>query len=258
MTKSPPSPHCKFCGLIEDKICRTAAQSQSCPHEPSEFVESGPLAGLRRKHYRVIYADPPWTFQTHSDEGKDRSPEQHYACMTLDDIKALPVQEIAARDCVLFMWIIDTHLPQALEVISAWGFTYKTKGFNWVKLNRLPEDVRATPEVTDPSAFFTGMGFWTRANPEDCLLATCGQPKRKEDGKGVRRLVVAERREHSRKPDDVYARIEALVPGPYCELFSRSTRAGWDAMGNEIGKFKHTAAGAPELEDEDSDIAALI
>jgi N6-adenosine-specific RNA methylase IME4 len=202
----------------------------------TDRITTGPLAGLLRNGYGAIVADPPWTFQTRSDEGKDRSPEQHYECMSLDDIKALPVRDIAAKDCVLFLWVIDTHLPMALDVITAWGFTYKTKAFNWCKLNRLPENEFLVPPVNDPSAYFTGMGFWTRANPEDCLLATRGSPKRQD--KGVRRLIVSERREHSRKPDEVLARVEKLVPGPYCELFSRTPRAGWDQMGNEPTKFR--------------------
>ena len=124
----------------------------------TELIASGPFAGLRKNAYGVIYADPAWTFTTRSDKGKDRSPEQHYDCMTLDDIKALPVRDLAAKNCVLLIWVIDTHLPMALEVIEAWGFKYKTKAFNWVKTNK------------DGSPF-TGMGFWTRANPEDCLMA---------------------------------------------------------------------------------------
>lgn len=232
-------PSCQFCGLVDKSRCRTRDAAEDCPHAPVEgkgpVIRTGPLTGLKRRHYGAIYADPPWTFTTRSDKGKDRSPEQHYDCMTLADIKALPVREIAAKDCVLFMWIIDTHLAMALEVIEAWGFTYKTKAFTWAKLNRVDPDNPLA--CTDQSAFFTGMGFWTRANPEDCLLGTIGSPKRNEGGRGVRRLVVAERREHSRKPDELYERIETLVPGPYVELFSRSSRKGWDAMGNEVGKF---------------------
>ena len=195
-----------------------------------EVISSGPFEGLLRNHYRVILADPPWTFSTRSNKGKDRSPEQHYQCMTLDDIKALPVAEIAAKDCALFMWVIDTHLEMAFDVLRAWGFTYKTKGFNWVKLN------------ADGSPF-TGMGFWTRANPEDCLLATTedcllatsGSPKR--SAKDVRRLIMSPRREHSRKPDETYDSIERLVDGPYCELFGRQSRPGWHVWGNETTKF---------------------
>jgi N6-adenosine-specific RNA methylase IME4 len=232
-------PTCTFCGLVDKSRCKTPDQAEDCAHAPVEgkgpTIKTGPLAGLKRRHYKVIYADPPWTFTTRSDKGKDRSPEQHYDCMTLAEIKAMPVKELAAKDCVLLMWIIDTHVQMALDVMSAWGFTYKTKGFTWAKLNN--QDPEKPQDVTDPSAFFCGMGFWTRANPEDCLLGTIGSPKRNEGGKGVRRLIVAERREHSRKPDELYGRIETLVPGPYVELFSRSSREGWDAMGNETGKF---------------------
>lgn len=213
----------------------TPETAEDCPHAPDDGrgarIATGPLTGLRRGHYGAILADPPWTYETRSDKGKDRSPEMHYDCMTLDEIKAMPVREIAAKDCVLFLWTIDTHVQHALDVIRAWGFTYKTRAFTWAKLNR---GVGNQP-VSSPNNFFVGMGFWTRANPEDCWLATRGQPKRQSGG--VRRLLIAERREHSRKPDEIYDRIEALVPGPYCELFSRTTRAGWDQMGNEVGKF---------------------
>lgn len=230
-------PTCTICGLVDRAVCRTDQDAADCPHAPVEgrapVIGKGPFKGLRRRHYGAILADPPWTFQTRSDEGKDRSPEQHYECMTLDDIKELPVGEIAATNCVLFLWVIDTHVPQALEVIEAWGFTYKSKAFTWVKTNRHAD----TMSAEDQDAYFTGMGFWTRANPEDVLLATRGKPKRNDNGKGVRRLLVAQRREHSRKPDDIFERIETLVPGPYIELFSRESRAGWDAWGNEVGKF---------------------
>lgn len=228
-------PHCPYCGLVDKSRCRSEDEAEDCPHAPVEgkgpVIRSGPLVGLRRRHYGSILADPPWSFLTRSDKGKDRSPEQHYDCMTLDEIKALPVAEIAAKNCVLFLWTIDTHTPMALDVIKAWGFTFKTRAFVWAKLNQKGGEMPAA----DDKAWFKGMGFWTRANPEDCLLATTGQPRR--ESASVRRLLVAERREHSRKPDETYERIEALVPGPYVELFSRSHRDGWDAMGNEKGKF---------------------
>lgn len=236
-----PTP-CQFCGLIPrngENVCGSQVVADlGCEHVGSAVLTSGPFAGMRRNHYRAILADAPWTFETRADTGKDRSPEQHYDCMTLEELKALPVRDIAAKDCVLFFWVIDTHIRMALDVLDAWGFTYKTRAFHWAKLNKGGGKMLAG----DPKAFFTGMGFWSRANPEDCWLATRGQPKRRETGKGVRRLIIAERREHSRKPDDIYERIETLVEGPYAELFSRSNRPGWDAMGNERGKFSKTPA----------------
>ena len=182
----------------------------------------------RSKHYRVIYADPPWTFATYSRKGKGRSPEAHYDCMTLEDIKALPVAEWAADDAVLLLWTTDPLLEKAFDVIRAWGFMYKTVGFYWAKLNKDNGKL-----AFDERSFFTGLGFWTRANPEPCLLATRGHPKRR--AADVRKLVVSPRREHSRKPDEVYDRVEALCEGPYLEMFARSSRPGWDSWGTEAG-----------------------
>jgi N6-adenosine-specific RNA methylase IME4 len=119
-------------------------------------------------------------------------------------------------------------LPQALSVIDAWGFTYKTVGFFWVKR-------------TKHGKSHIGTGYWTRANPEQCLLATRGRPKRVSAS--VRALVEAPLREHSRKPDEVRERIQALVPGPYCELFARSSAPGWDvAFSDESGLFDGACA----------------
>lgn len=184
----------------------------------------------RLKHYGLIYADPPWTFTTYSNKGKGRSAEAHYDCMTLEGIKALPVGDWAAEDCVLLLWVTDPLLERAFEVIGAWGFKYKTVGFYWAKLNK-----GAGQLCLDQNSFFTGLGFWTRANPEQCLLATRGRPKRRVGD--VRKLVVSPRREHSRKPDLIYDRIEALCSGPYLEMFARSSRPKWDSWGTEAGLF---------------------
>jgi len=176
------------------------------------------------KKYNVIYADPPWTFKTFSDKGKDRSPENHYNVMSLKDICNLPISKIANDDSVLLMWVVDPLLDKAFEVINAWGFKYKTVGFTWAKTNK------------KSMGFFTGLGYWTRGNPEMCLLATKGKPKRLS--KSVPQLVVEQRREHSRKPDIMYNHIENLLEGPYIELFARTQRSGWDSWGNQTDKFK--------------------
>ena len=185
------------------------------------------IASPRSNHYRVIYADPPWTFSTYSRKGKGRSAEAYYDCMSLADIKALPVADWAADDCVLLLWATDPLLQTAFEVIRAWGFTYKTVGFYWAKLNKSAE-----PTIYQDASFFTGLGFWTRANPEQCLLATRGHPKRRRAD--VRKLIVSPRREHSRKPDEAYERIEALCDGPYLEMFARGARPGWECWGERI------------------------
>jgi N6-adenosine-specific RNA methylase IME4 len=174
--------------------------------------------------YKVIYADPPWTFATYSRKGKGRSPEAYYDCMSLAEIKALPVADWAADDCVLLLWATDPMLEKAFEIIKAWGFTYKTVGFYWAKTKK--------PELFyNDRSFFMGLGFWTRANPEPCLLATRGHPHRRRAD--VPKLIVSPRREHSRKPDEVYDRIEALCEGPFLEMFARFSRPGWDRWGSE-------------------------
>jgi N6-adenosine-specific RNA methylase IME4 len=170
--------------------------------------------------YKAILADPPWRFATYSAKGKGRSAEAHYDCMSLDEIEGLPVRDWAAPDCMLFLWTTDPLLPAALGVIEAWGFTYKTTGFVWAKT------------TTDGASFPIGTGYYTRSNPEICLLATVGSPKRLS--RSVRKLIVSPRREHSRKPDETYERIEALCEGPYLELFARFPRPGWDGFGLEL------------------------
>ena len=231
--------HCIFCGLIPGKgqeVCITKRESDRCP-ESSDTLASGPFKGLKRKGYRVLYVDPPWQFKTRSDAGKGRSPEMHYPCQSLDDLKALPVADLAAPDCALFLWVIDTHIEQALELAKAWGFEYKTRAFCWAKLQAKIDPVIP---AGDETAYFTGMGYWTRANPEDCWLLTKGAPNRAGQSgpaASVKRLVVTPRREHSRKPDEIIERIETLIEGPYVELFARQSRPGWDCWGNETGKF---------------------
>ncbi|MCZ6638190.1 MAG: MT-A70 family methyltransferase [Alphaproteobacteria bacterium] len=179
------------------------------------------LAASERR-FGVILADVPWAFDTYGDMGRGRSPERHYPIMTLDDIKALPVGDLAAENCVLFLWAVPHLFPEALEVIEAWGFKYKTRGFLWVKENR------------KKGGYFVGKGYWTRCNPEDVFLATTGSPKRLD--RGVEELVLAPLMEHSRKPAEIHRRIETFVGGPRLELFARRPVNGWTVWGNEIGK----------------------
>jgi N6-adenosine-specific RNA methylase IME4 len=145
-------------------------------------------------------------------------------CLDLDSLAALPIADLAADNSALFLWAVDPLLPRAIDLMRAWGFEYKTVAFYWVKLNVNPKH---------EADFFTGLGYWTRANPEQCLLGTRGKPPRQ--AKDVRRLVVERRREHSRKPECVRERIERLVAGPYVELlFARETKPGWDCWGDQV------------------------
>jgi N6-adenosine-specific RNA methylase IME4 len=207
--------------------------------------------------FGCILADPPWRFATFSAKGRGRCPdgpvsekaarnlqrqnrpERHYATMSLDDIKALPVARSAAKDCLLMMWAVDPMLPQALEVGAAWGFKFKTVGFVWAKERKVTSQRGDAFDEPDQKRFPMGTGYWTRANPELCLLFTRGNPKRVSAA--VRKLLIAPRREHSRKPDEQYARVEALVAGPYLELFARSPRPGWANWGNETDRFAEAA-----------------
>jgi N6-adenosine-specific RNA methylase IME4 len=190
-----------------------------------------PFADLPRGHFKAIYADPPWKFQTlwKTDTGPGNR-NAGYDTMTIPQIRALPVADLAANDCVLFMWGIWIFLPEALQVIDAWGFTYKSCAFDWMKA-----DARQVEMFRDDADVQMGLGYWTRANTEYCLLATKGKPKRLS--KGVRQGIIEPRRQHSRKPDCVYGRIEELVEGPYLELFARTTRLGWTSWGNQTDKF---------------------
>ena len=177
------------------------------------------LVAAGRK-FGVIYADPPWTFEVYSGKDKQRSAERHYDTMSLEAIKALPVGALAADDCALLMWAVLPEIPGALVVLEAWGFAYKTVAFTWVKQNKSGEGL------------FWGMGYWTRANAEVCILATRGAPKRL--AADVHQIVMAPVTEHSRKPDEVRRRIERLLNGPYLELFGRRPVSGWTVWGNEV------------------------
>ena len=173
------------------------------------------------KKYNIIYADPAWSFKTYSDKGKGRSPDNHYSVMSLQDIKDLPVQDIADDNCILFIWVTFPLLKESFEVIDAWGFTYKTVGFNWVKKNK----------KTD--SWFWGLGYWTRANAELCLLATKGTIKRQSAS--VHQIIDTPIERHSKKPDIVRDKIVELVGDlPRIELFARETADGWDSWGNEV------------------------
>ena len=192
--------------------------------------------GLTKNGYGAILADPPWAYKTWVG---DRLPERvrsavratSYNVMDGEEISEMPVQSLAASDCVLFLWVTWPCLLDGIATIEQWGFTYKTCAFAWMKA-----DVSTINLFPEPVDAYMGLGYWTRANSEVCLLATRGKPKRLNAD--VRQGIIAPRREHSRKPDGVHERIERLVAGPYLELFARqSNRPNWDYWGNQVEKF---------------------
>jgi N6-adenosine-specific RNA methylase IME4 len=178
------------------------------------------------KKYNVILADPPWSY---NDKGSLKHPgaSHKYECMSLEDIQSLPIKDtIPADDCVLFMWTTMPFLPDAIETVKKWGFTFKTVGFVWVKRNKKKKD-----------GWFYGMGNWTRANAELVIIATRGNPKRVSAA--VHSVIEAPVRGHSQKPDEIYERIERLCGDvPRIELFARQRREGWDSVGLAIDGIK--------------------
>ena len=174
------------------------------------------------KKYNIIYADPPWSFKTYSSKGKEKkSAECHYPCMKKEDIQNLPILQVCADDCILFLWVTFPCLEEGIELIKKWGFEYKTCGFTWVKRNRKSD------------SYFWGLGYWTRANAEICLIATKGKPKRVS--KSVHQICDARIMEHSRKPSEIRDRIVQLCGDlPRIELFARQHSDGWDCWGNEV------------------------
>ena len=174
------------------------------------------------KKYNIIYADPPWHFKNwNKDNSLIKKGLPPYPTMNDEDIKNLYIQDIAHKNCVLFIWVTYPKLLDGIETIKSWGFEYKTCGFSWVKQNKKSEGL------------YMGMGYWTRANNEICLLATKGKPKR--ISASVRQIILERVREHSQKPDCVRDRIVELCGDlPRIELFAREKTPGWDVWGNEI------------------------
>ena len=169
--------------------------------------------------FGAILADPPWSWRSWSPKGEGRSAKNHYDVLNLDALKTLPVASIAAEDCMLFLWVLESMPGAERELFEAWGFIHKTTAFAWEK-------------VTQDGRPAFGCGYYTRANIERCLLATRGKPRRLD--RGVPQLIRAPRGCHSEKPPEVRERIERLVAGPYCELFCRGPgRSNWAIWGVE-------------------------
>ena len=197
-----------------------------------------PFGLLRKNSYALIAMDIPWRFKTYNVGGvPQRAPEQHYKTMTMNEIKALPVGELAANDCAVMAWVISSHVPQLFYLMQHWGFQYSSKAFCWAKMNKHAEKnmLEKPVPISADENWFMGLGYGSRRNTEDCYLFTRGAPKRLD--MGVRELIIAPIGEHSRKPDEFLIRAERLYGGPRLEMFSRSNRAGWSVFGDETGKF---------------------
>ena len=192
------------------------------------------------KKYDVIYADPPWAFRCWSKKGAaKRSAASHYDTMTMEELIALrpTIDDISAENCALFMWGTWPTMPDVMRLIDAWGFKYITCGFLWAKLTKRWEEKLTDRHFVVDRLFHFGMGYYTRANTEFCLLARRGKLGRFDD-KSIRQLVIEPIREHSRKPDKVRSLIERAYPNANkIEMFARTRAEGWDVWGNETDKF---------------------
>ena len=186
--------------------------------------------------FPVIYIDCPWDFNVWSKKTAQRYADRHYPLMTPDRLLSLPLADVMEKDCAVFSWATFPNLPLALECGKAWGLKYSTTAFVWAKTRKSSANRWVT--VDEAANWFMGMGYYTRSNAEICLLFTKGSPKRKS--RAVRQLIVSPIMEHSRKPDETYDRIEALMPAPaecvapYLEVFARRPRPGWVSVGNEL------------------------
>ena len=186
-----------------------------------QFIDIRPHGG-----FDFIMADPPWSFDNFSAKGEAKNAKAQYDCTPIDWIKDLPVEALAADDCLLWLWATNPMLPEAMAVLEAWDFTFKTAG-HWVK------------RTTHGKLAF-GTGYILRCAGEPFLIGTRGQPK---TTRSTRSVIEGPIREHSRKPDEAFTAAELLMPeAKRLELFSRQQRAGWTVWGNQTEKYEEDAA----------------
>lgn len=189
--------------------------------------DAWPFGDLPIFGFDFIMADPPWHFRTYSEAGEEKSPQAQYETMSLDDIKALPVGHLAARDCLLWLWATHPMLPDQIDVMRAWGFRYSTSGV-WVKRDR-------------KGAIKMGTGYRLRSSSEPFLIGVNGEPPPPEK-RNILTVIDAPAREHSRKPELAYQAAERMSKNARrLDLFSRQSRPGWIAWGKEAGKFDKDA-----------------
>ena len=177
------------------------------------------VAGRR---FKTILADPPWQFQNRTGKiAPEHKRLSRYGTLTLDDIKSLPIVDAADDTAHLYMWVPNALLPDGLEVMKAWGFTYKSN-IVWHKLRK------------DGGSDGRGVGFYFRNVTEMLLFGVRGKNARTlQPGRTQVNYIGTRKREHSRKPDEQYNVIQSCSPGPYLELFARGTRPGWAIWGNQ-------------------------
>lgn len=184
------------------------------------FTVKSALLKLSNKKYKIVYADPPWEYADKAHAG-NRGVEYKYSCMSIEDIQSLPIYKIVEKDSLLFLWVTFPLLKEGLKTIEEWGFKYITCGFNWIKTNK-------------DGGIFKGMGHYSRANSELCLIGKKGKGVERID-KSVEQPIIYRRKKHSSKPTEVRGRVDRLYGNvPKIELFARSKGEGWDATGLDL------------------------
>jgi N6-adenosine-specific RNA methylase IME4 len=209
------------------------------------LITAGPFRGLPEHRAGCLYVDPPWRFDGFTADPGDRAPP--YPTMPMADIAALPVSDLAARDCWLFCWTSGPYLKHTLDIIEGWGFSYSSVAFTWVKLTRAGDKLHR------------GLGKTTRKNTEQVLLAKIGAPRilcRPDElliseTPGPDEVCVTPLREHSRKPDEIRDRVAEMAAGPRLELFARQRFTGWQAWGNQTNRWAPMRGGEDENVDEE-------
>ncbi len=185
-----------------------------------------PFGDLQPLSYEVLVFDPPWRFRTWGEHNQSKSASRHYGLMMTDDIAALPVGELAQKDCLLLLWCTAPMLIQALDCMKGWGFAYKSN-MVWRKL--YPS---GKPRM--------GTGYWARTMHEQVLIGSIGKPRKFS---AFPSLFDGVAREHSRKPEEFYRLVEKHTVGlRRADVFSRASREGWATFGAEAGKFDMVAA----------------
>lgn len=188
------------------------------------------------KKYQIIYADPPWLYEGSKSSKRTGLAKTIYNCMSVEDIKTLPVSKLSDKNCILFMWATFPKLEEALSVIKAWGFTYRTVAFVWAKTNPTGSVEKINKDLLIKKGLYCGLGYWTRSNAEVVLLAKKGSIKRII--KNIKQIIIAPRGKHSAKPPEIRDKITQLVGGlPRIELFARGSEKiedGWVKVGNDI------------------------
>jgi N6-adenosine-specific RNA methylase IME4 len=180
-----------------------------------------PFCNLRGT-YKTILADPPWQFSNRTGKvAPEHKRLGRYGTMTLEEIKALPVSNIAAPESHLYLWVPNALILEGFEVMKRWGFTYKTN-IVWHKVRK------------DGGPDGRGVGFYFRNVTELILFGTRGGLRTAPAGRRQVNFLATRKREHSRKPDEIYPIIEACSYGPFLEMFARHSRPGWNSWGNEV------------------------